>query len=195
VRRLICWIWLLPAAASAATISSDDLARCARIATRDARLDCYDALAQRLDTAPSAPLAKSAPVPVAATAAATTQHASAPSLVPAPPLAPAPPPVSAQPAPAPATPAADDLKSFGLSPVQRHVAVVGPKEESARIVSMASNQAGHSTIVLDTGQTWTVLDDDGWLSSGDQVTIRRATLGSYLLIAPSRHSYKVHRIQ
>jgi hypothetical protein len=155
---------VLPAAAGATTVSSDDLAHCARIATRDARLECYDTLAQR--------------PPDAAPPASARRPASAP-----------------PPAPASATPAADDPKSFGLSPVQRRVAVTGPKEESAHIVSMAVNQAGHSTIVLDSGQTWTVLDDDGWLSSGDQVTIKHATLGSYLLIAPSHHTYKVHRTQ
>jgi hypothetical protein len=175
VKSLIYWIWVLPAVASATTVSSDDLAHCARIATRDARLDCYDTLAQRPpDAAPSAPLARSAP-------AAAAMPAATPS---------APPPT-----PASATPAVDDPKNFGLSPVQRHVAVAGPKEESARIVSLAVNQAGHSTIVLDSGQTWTVFDDDGWLSSGDQVRIKRATMGSYLLIAPSRHTYKVHRTQ
>lgn len=173
---------LLSATASAATVSSDDLSRCASIASPSTRLTCYDALAHR---APE-------PAPPAAASLSATPASVAPP-------APAAPAATSTAVPSPAAVAAaaspDDAPSFGLSAVQRHVAVVGPKQESGRIVSLGTNQAGHSTIVLDSGQTWTVLDDDGWVSNGDQVTIKRAALGSYLMTTPSHHTYRVHRVQ
>ena len=163
---------LLSVAANAATVSGNDLSRCASIASPGTRLACYDALAHRvpevasapaasLNATPPASVALPAPVAPAATSVATPSPAAA----------------TASPAAAAASP--DDANSFGLSALQRHVAVVGPKQESGRIVSMAANQAGHSTIVLDSGQTWTVLDDDGFVSNGEQVTIKRAALGSF----------------
>ena len=164
---------LLSATASAATVSSDDLSRCAGIAAAGTRLACYDALAHRAPEVAPAPAASLSATPA--------------SVVPAAPVAP----VATSTAPA----VPDDPKSFGLSAVQRHVAVVGPKEESGRIVSLGTNQAGHSTIVLDSGQTWTVLDDDGFVSNGDHITIKRAALGSYLMTTPSHRTYRVHRVQ
>jgi len=50
-------------------------------------------------------------------------------------------------------------------------------------------------VVLDNGQTWTVMDNDGRLASGDAVTIKRAALGSFLMMAPSNHRYRVRRIK
>jgi hypothetical protein len=176
----------LSATAGAATVSSDDLARCAGIALPTTRLACYDALAHRApDAAPPAAASLSA-VPASPVAPAAAVAPMAP-VTPAPGAAP--------PAAAAAIGAPDDPKSFGLSAAQRHVAFVGPKEEAGRIVSFSANQAGHSTIVLDNGQTWTVLDDDGWLSNGDEVTIKRATLGSFLMTTPSHHTFRVHRVQ
>jgi hypothetical protein len=49
--------------------------------------------------------------------------------------------------------------------------------------------------VLDSGQTWTVLDDDGRVSAGDAVTIKKATLGAFLMMTPSHHSYRVRRLR
>jgi hypothetical protein len=171
---------LLSATAGAATVSRDELARCAGIASPDTRLACYDALAHR---APQVvPAASEAGASLSATSSAPAAVARAA-------------PSSASAAASTTAALPEDPNSFGLSAVQRHVAVVGPKEESGRIVSLAPNQAGHSTIVLDSGQTWTVLDDDGWLSKGDQITIKRAALGSYLLMTPSHRSYRVHRVQ
>jgi len=160
---------------AAAVVNSDELAHCAAIASRDARLACYDALAHR---APDATLATTA---AAAPSGPRAPATAAPTIAPAAPEAPA------------ATAAVDDPNSFGLSAVQRRVAVVGPAQEFARIISLAANQAGHATIVLDSGQTWIVLDNDGFLSNNDQVTIKRAALGSYLMTTPSHHIYRVHR--
>jgi hypothetical protein len=162
--------------------SSDQMARCAAIQARDTRLSCYDALAHR-------------PPDEAPAVAATAPAAPAPT-IPATPSAPVPA-TQAAPAHAPATVAAvvADPKNFGLTATQTHIADLGPKSEAAHISILSSDQTGQMFVVLDSGQTWTVLDPDGWLSTGDAVTIKRANFGSYLMFAPSHHSYRVRRIK
>jgi hypothetical protein len=181
---------ILLAATAAAAPSNDDMARCAVIPAPDSRLACYDALAHRpADKAPSA-AAKSTPAPAPA-------QASAPMPPPTPVSAAAPPAAPAAPAQAPsaAAIAAADPKNFGLTAVQQHTTDLGPKSIAAQISIVSSDQVGRTLVVLDNGETWTVMDNDGRLSSGDAVTIKRAALGSFLLMTPSNHSYRVRRIK
>jgi len=162
---------VLISATTVAAPGADEMARCAEITAPDKRLACYDALTHRPpDQASSAaaPVSPSTPPP-------------APAPVPAP-----------GPGPAPAA-AATDPKNFGLTAAQLHPVDAGPKAIAARIAVVSSDKLGHTTVVLDSGQTWTVLDDDGRLSAGDAVRIKRATLGSYLMFTPSNHSYWVRR--
>ena len=95
---------------------------------------------------------------------------------------------------APAAIAADP-KNFGLTPAQQHTTDLGPKSIAAQISIVSSDQSGRTLIVLDNGETWTVTDNDGRLSSGDAVTIKRAALGSFLMFTASNHSYRVRRIK
>jgi hypothetical protein len=62
-------------------------------------------------------------------------------------------------------------------------------------VQIEDEPLSRTTIVLDIGQTWSVPDNDGRLSKGDQVTIKRAALGSFLLITRANHSYPVRRLR
>lgn len=160
--------------------SNADMARCAAIDAPDARLSCYDALAHRpavnnqnSSTGPSPAASTAAPAPTATSAAV----ASAP---------------TAQP-PATVASIAADPKNFGLTAVQTHTADLGPKSITAHISYVSSDQSGRTFVVLDSGQTWTVMDSDGFLSNGDAVTIKRAALGSFLMMTPSNHSYRVRR--
>jgi len=161
----------------AAPISAE-LARCAGIAAPDARLACYDALANR---GPGPAAAASSPTLAGAAPAASAAPAP-PSTAVSPPTA-APPPVIVE-----------DPKNFGLSMTQQHVTYTGIKSEQARILSIGGGEPGQAVVVLDNGQTWKVTDDDGALSKGNQVTIKRASLGSFLMVAPSHHVYRVRRI-
>ncbi|HMH87039.1 MAG TPA: hypothetical protein VK523_00245 [Steroidobacteraceae bacterium] len=170
------------AAATAAAPSNDDLARCAVITAPDSRLACYDALAHRpTDKMPSA-AAKSTPTPAPAPVPASAAAAAAPA-------------AAAAQAPVSAAANAADPKNFGLTAAQQHPVDAGPKAIAAHIAVVSSDKLGHTTIVLDSGQTWTVLDDDGRISAGDAVRIKRAALGSYLMFTPSNHSYSVRRAQ
>jgi hypothetical protein len=174
---------LLLAATATAAPSNDDMARCAAIQAPDTRLSCYDALAHRPTDKMPAAVAKTAP-PLAAppTAATSTSPAPVPSAA------------AVQP-PATVAAIAADPQNFGLTAVQQHTADLGPKIETAHISIVSSDQSGRTFVVLDSGQTWTVMDSDGRLSSGDAVTIKRAALGSFLMLTASNHSYRVRRLK
>jgi hypothetical protein len=165
-----CTAWLLSLAATAAVAAdTDGLARCASIAPPDARLACYDALAHRpADRTPEAAAEKPA-------AAAAQKSAPAPASA--------------------AAMSAADPKNFGLSLDQQHMAFAGPTAIKARVDAISSAADGQTYILLDSGQTWITGENDGWLSKGDAVIIKRATLGAFLLRAPSNHSYHVRRVK
>jgi len=82
-----------------------------------------------------------------------------------------------------------------LTPAQQHISDLGPQSITAHISIVSSDQIGRTLVVLDSGETWTVMDNDGRLSSGDAVTIKRAALGSFLMKTPSNHSYRVRRLR
>ena len=58
-----------------------------------------------------------------------------------------------------------------------------------------ADRQGNVFAVLDNGQTWTYLDASGPPQPGGEVTIRRASLGSYLLTTPSHHTFRAQRSQ
>jgi hypothetical protein len=169
-------------AASAAAPTAEQMAHCAAIPTRDARLSCYDALAHRAPDEVSA-VAKTAPVPAAPAPGSAVPAAAATA--------------RASPAQTPTTVAAvaADPKNFGLSAKQERIADIGPSSETAHIAILSSDQRGQTYIVLDSDQTWAVTSPDGWLKSGDAVTIRRGQFGSFMMFVPSNHSYHVRRIK
>jgi hypothetical protein len=164
-------VWLLSVAAAAAPTAAgaETLASCAAIAAADARLACYDALAHRpADRIPPAIAVKPAVAPAEKAPAAAPASAAA---------------ISAQ-----------DPNNFGLSLAQQGMAFAGPTSIKARVEAINTGPNGQTYIVLDSGQTWTMGENDGWLSKGDTVTIKRAALGAFLLTAPSNHSYHVRRV-
>ena len=185
---------LTVAATTAAAASDADMRRCAAIPARDARLDCYDALAHQLSTTAAA---STAPTASNATQVPATPQAAAPAVSPAAAAASASsaPPASSAATAAPAAVVAGDPKNFGLTPVQQHTVDAGPKMIAANISILSSDQKGATFVVLDNGETWSVADSDGWLATGQAVRIKRAAMGSYLMLIPSNHSYHVRRLK
>ena len=182
---------LTVAATTAAAANDADMTRCAAITARDARLDCYDSLAHQLSTKAAATTASTA------TQVSAAPQAAAPAVSPAAAAASASsaPPASSAPTAAPAAVVAGDPKNFGLTPVQQHTVDAGPKMITANISILSSDQKGATFIVLDNGETWSVADSDGWLATGQAVRIKRAVMGSYLMLIPSNHSYHVRRLK
>ena len=162
------------------------------------RLACYDELSGRAAEHPARSVdAASAPPPAA--------------VVPAPaPSSPAPPAtnsVDAAPAAGSATvaaaahsapPPSEQPQNFGLSNAQLETG--GKKTEylqsiQAHVTELPGDQLRATYVVLDNGQTWKCTDGDMNLRVGEAVTIRRAAMGSYLLVSESKHSYHVKRLR
>jgi len=183
--RLTTLVGIFASAFSPAAPSAADLARCAGLEDPAARLACYDALSGH-KAAGKGPAA-SAAVPPGAVAASSTLPA---------PAAPA---TTAPPAPAPTAPFSSDPKNFGFTEAQRAPASSqsAPKAIEARIAKINEPRWGPASAVLDNGQTWVFVDDeqDANLRPQDPITIKRGTLGSFLLVTSSHHSYHVKRTQ
>jgi hypothetical protein len=165
-------------AATAAGALQDALAQCAAIAGRDDRLACFDALASHH------------PSPADNGPARARQSAAAAAAIAAPTVA----------APAdgarvvPAVPAESERpEDFGLNAAQR--AQTEPRLSSiiARVSGFSHSKQGKIQVELDNGQAWELDEADPLLAPGDPVTIRRATLGSYVLVTPTKRLHRVRR--
>ena len=95
---------------------------------------------------------------------------------------------SATPAPAAAAPA----RSAASPPPARDPE---PEAFTAKVVSVTRPSGREMRIELDNGQVWRENDrsTEMLLDTGDEVRIRPAALGSFILRAPSGRSTRVHR--
>jgi hypothetical protein len=198
---LLALAGLAPGILAAAAGSESGLAKCAAIASAQERLACYDALSNPPgpNAAPAAPaaappaMAPAAPTVAAPAAPAQKPGTAAPAPVAAPPVSV---PVPAPAAAAPAAAAAADGGNFGLSAAQQKIAPTGPESIQAKVDHVYVNNASKSYVALDNGQTWTSTDGNFDLFDGESVTIRRAALGSFMLVSTkSKRTYHVRRVQ
>jgi hypothetical protein len=161
---------LLPAAADTPKVDSAKLAHCATIAAADERLACYDSVAVRRSTAPApAAAGTTAAAPAAATAPATAASTASQ-----------------------ATSA--ESKAFGLTE-HKVPSPSAPDSVRAQVTQVIEDRQGNVSVWLDNGQTWSLNESGVTLKPGDAVTIRHASLGSFLLVAPDRRSYRARRLQ
>jgi len=162
-----CAIVLLALPAAAAQLDTHDLLRCHAIAASEQKLACYEALA------------------LAAQSEATTAAEPARQLK-SPPSAPT---VASA-----ANPNTED--NFGLNRRQIEPrAAEGPAAIKSAVSQMTEDRVHNITVVLDNGQTWAFIEPEPRLRPGDTVTIKRASLGSFLMLTPSRRSYRVERLK
>jgi hypothetical protein len=175
--------------------SPNTLSGCAAIDDPSRRLGCYDHLAGRAPAtgaAPAAspsstfglPAAHPAPTPTAPPAPPSPQSFGLPAAHPAP--------ASVAPAAPPAPPAP---QTFGLYAAEHPLAPADPTL-TAKVIGFGSSSNGYSTVSLEGGQVWALLDQaDPVLAQGQTVTIRRAALGSFLMTTPSKRSHRVRRLR
>jgi hypothetical protein len=95
------------------------------------------------------------------------------------------------------------LQDFGLS----HAQVVSREPEETRapefdqiaahVLRVSERADGNRVVTLDNGQTWLLTEgtSKGWLRPGDAISIRKAALGTFLLMTPSRFPLRARRIQ
>lgn len=175
-------IWSDPASAA----DNGDALRCASIGDDQARLACYDGIFR----GPGAS-AQTGSVAAGVTAGAGVQEGVTP--------------VAA----APANPIAD----FGLTPARKESieateakasgAPAVPKSPpvpdsiTAKVATVAHRITGELVVILNDGQVWVQIDSEtkGRVSEGEEVTIRKATLGSYFLVTPNHILVRVRRVK
>ncbi len=165
---------------------------CRAVADNAERLACYD----RIYGSPAPQTAALARDPAAAEAAGVAS----PVTVSPPAIAAA----AAMPllAPVAAAPGADTVAQFGRSAAQRRASAgqptLPPKLENitGTVTELHRDANGEFVVTLDNSQVWRQieLDSRAWPEKGDTVTIRRAALGSFLLVTPDHRATRVHRI-
>jgi hypothetical protein len=95
----------------------------------------------------------------------------------------------------PATAAPPPKESFGLYTPEHPTA---PRVEaliSAKVISIGISSSGRSTVALEGDQVWELDSADPVLKNGDAVTVKRGTLGSFILTTPAGRLHRVHRIR
>jgi hypothetical protein len=203
------------AAAEQRAVDASELARCAAIAGGNERLACYDALA--LVAVPGARIAPATVSGAAGGAVAAGQgapaaggsaaggHAApaaggqaaatggqAPAAVNGGGQSAA---ATGQPAAAAPSANLDDPSNFGLTRRQLKAVPTGPDSVKAIVSQITEDRLHNVSLVLDNGQTWGFVEPDPRVRPGDSVTIKRASLGSFLMMTPSRRSYRVERVK
>lgn len=85
----------------------------------------------------------------------------------------------------PAAAAVDESKTDGVSAI------------TARVTEVTSDREGKKVVTLDNGQTWRELNKSGFvaLKAGDEVTINRAALGSFMMSVPNGRPFRVRRVK
>jgi hypothetical protein len=146
------------------------------------RLACFDRETARL-TASSAASAPAAPVANPAAAAAA--------------------PASTAP-PAPAAPALSDEERFGYrgnvarAEVDKRKAQEGKIDQvTAKVVEVSAQPLGQFVVKLDNGQVWQqkMAERSVRVKVGEEVTIRRASFGSFMLVTSTGKSTRVARVE
>ena len=85
--------------------------------------------------------------------------------------------------------------NFGLTQRQLKPVAGGPSSEKAVVSQLTVDRLNNVVLVLDNGQTWAFVEPDPRVRPGDSITIKRAALGSFLMMTPSRRSYRVQRVK
>lgn len=145
------------------------LKACATIGAPTERLACYDQLAKR-----HAPSSITAPASVGIAAP-----------TPAP---------SAAPTPAPPSPAVTPKESFGLYAAEHPSPQKTDSSHTAKIIEIGMSSSGRPTVTLEGGELWELDAADPLLADGNSVIIKRAALGSFLMMTPSGRTHRVHRL-
>lgn len=156
--------------------SLDEAQRCASQTDDRARLACYDQVFGRPPGASAQPLAGTAAA--AANPGPSSGH-SAEAL--------------------PANPEAD----FGLSAAAKQARdpekakQYYPDSIAGKVATVGHRPTGELIVTLVNGQVWAQMDPDtrATVKAGDSVTIKRAALGSYLLVTASNMATRVKRLK
>ena len=90
---------------------------------------------------------------------------------------------------------ATEAKASGAPAVPKSPPV--PDSITAKVATVAHRITGELVVILNDGQVWVQIDSEtkGRVSEGEEVTIRKATLGSYFLVTPNHILVRVRRVK
>ena len=92
--------------------------------------------------------------------------------------------------------APESPEDFGLSAIQKAPKEAQTQAITGEIVGMGHAANGRVRLTLDNGQSWELEDAaDSLLAVGNSVTIRRASLGSFLMTTPMKVTHRVRRVK
>jgi hypothetical protein len=91
--------------------------------------------------------------------------------------------------------AAPPKESFGLYTAEHPAAPAVEALITAKVISIGISSSGRSTVALEGNQVWELDSADPVLANGDAVTIKRGTLGSFILTTPAGRLHRVHRVR
>lgn len=156
------------ARAAPASVPLSALKKCAEISAVAPRLVCYDQLAGREPTPDAAAVPSST---AAGASSASTVNSASP-------------------------PAAAPKQSFGLYSAEHPaVAVQRAASLTAKVIAIGSGSNGHPVVTLEGDQVWELDDADPLLGTGDTVTIKRGTLGSFIMTTSAGRIHRLRRIR
>jgi hypothetical protein len=162
-------------------MSSDSPEQCAGVSDDSARLACYDRIFRKPDP-PTGANSAAAPGPAAASARTGVAGTS-----------------SAATTAAVSTPQDD----FGLSEAAKRARDPEtakeqmPESLTGKVASVGRRPTGELVVTLENGQVWAQIQTDtkARVNAGDTVTIKKAALGSYLLVTPGKLATRVRRVK
>jgi hypothetical protein len=164
-----CAICLEPVARAQSL--QEELRACSAETDAARRLRCFDRATAMLDQAAASP----APAARSSTARATSGTAAA------------------------STPPSSEAAEFGVreGPLDAKRRATALKQIRAVVAAIEFRPRGELVMTLDNGQVWAQNDATAYfpLKVGDTVQISSATLGSYVLLAPSKRATKVTRVR
>lgn len=97
--------------------------------------------------------------------------------------------------------AARGVRDFGLqaAPIPRNPPDVeaDPDAVEGRVTAVSQHSSGQRVVRLDSGQQWLLTEGGsrGPLADGDTVTVRKAALGSYMLVTPAGVTLRARRVR
>ena len=173
----------LVAAGMLAQPNIEAVVACMKIDDDRSRLACYDVQLGRTPSATGVASAGAQQAPEGPAAATVAAQPAPPAVAPATVAAPA--------APAGAVPASAE-DDFGLTAEQRDARAAGKQkvDETNRITAVVKTAkmtaSGRLLVTLDNGQQWVQVEPSSrqYFFEGDQITIKKAALGSFLASGP-----------
>jgi hypothetical protein len=91
--------------------------------------------------------------------------------------------------------AAPPKESFGLYNAEHPAAPAVEALITGKVIAIGISNSGRATVTLEGNQVWELDSADPVLAKGDSVTVKRGTLGSFILTTPAGRLHRVHRIR